>query len=134
MTIFVDASALIAILTEESGWAALADRLEADQPRLCSAVSVWETVAGLCRSYTFSVDAARADVRRHLQVGNFRFVGIGEREFEIATDAYARFGKGRHPASLNMGDCFAYACAKANGATLLFKGDDFNRTDAAAAG
>jgi ribonuclease VapC len=43
----------------------------------------------------------------------------------LAVEAYARFGKGRHPAALNMGDCHAYACAKANGARLLFKGGDF---------
>lgn len=57
------------------------------------------------------------------------FVDIGEREFEIAAEAYTQFGKGRHPAGLNMGDCFAYACARANGARLLFKGQDFARTD-----
>ena len=47
----------------------------------------------------------------------------------VAADAYAHFGKGRHPAALNMGDCFAYACAKANKAKLLFKGNDFSKTD-----
>ncbi|HET6195707.1 MAG TPA: type II toxin-antitoxin system VapC family toxin, partial [Acetobacteraceae bacterium] len=50
-------------------------------------------------------------------------------EFDLATEAYAQFGKGRHPAALNMGDCFAYACARTNGARLLFKGRDFARTD-----
>lgn len=54
---------------------------------------------------------------------------MGEREYDFAIDAYARYGKGRHPAALNMGDCHAYACAKAHGARLLFKGDDFSRTD-----
>ncbi len=48
-----------------------------------------------------------------------------------AVDAYADFGKGRHLAALNMGDCFAYACAKANGAKLLYKGNDFTHTDLA---
>ena len=50
-------------------------------------------------------------------------------EFELAIEAYARFGKGRHPAALNMGDCHAYACARAHGAALLFKGNDFLKTD-----
>lgn len=127
--IFADASALISIITGEADAAELADRLDADRQRLCSALSVWETVAGLCHSYMFSVASARAHVRRFLDVGGFRFVAIGEREFEIAADAYAQFGKGRHPAALNMGDCYAYACAKANQATLLFKGDDFAKTD-----
>ena len=52
-------------------------------------------------------------------------------ELAIALDAYQTYGKGRHPAGLNMGDCFAYACAKVNDARLLYKGDDFARTDLA---
>jgi ribonuclease VapC len=46
-----------------------------------------------------------------------------------AADAFKRYGKGRHPAALNMGDCFAYACAKLSGAALLYKGADFDATD-----
>ena len=131
MTIFVDASALIAIITGEDGADRLADRLEEERMRLCSPLSIWETVAGLCHSHTFSVPTARAHVQEFLETGGFRFVGIGERELDLAADAYAQFGKGRHPAALNMGDCFAYACAKANGATLLYKGEDFAKTDLA---
>ena len=52
---------------------------------------------------------------------------------EVARDAYRRFGRGRHPAGLNCGDCFAYALAKATGEPLLFKGNDFARTDLPAA-
>jgi ribonuclease VapC len=129
--IFADASALIAIITGEDGADRLADALGDDPERLCSALSVWETVAGLCRSYTFSVATARARVQAFLDVGRFKIVEIGAREAEIATDAYAQFGKGRHAAALNMGDCFAYACAKSNRATLLYKGDDFAKTDLA---
>jgi ribonuclease VapC len=132
--IFVDASALIAIIAGAPEADTLADLLEADRGRLCSALAAWETVAGLCHSYTFSVRAARAHVRRFLEAGGFQFVGIGEREFEIAVDAYAEYGKGRHPAALNMGDCYAYACAKANQAKLLFKGEDFIKTDIARPG
>jgi len=131
MTIFVDASALIAIIAGEPEADALSDLLETEKTRLCSAVSVWETVAGLCRSYMFSVPSARTHVRRFLDEAGFRFIGIGEKESGIALDAYAEFGKGRHPASLNMGDCYAYACAKANDAKLLFKGEDFGKTDIA---
>jgi ribonuclease VapC len=131
VTIFADASALISIIIGEPDAAALADRLEAERLRLCSALSIWETVAGLCHTHMFSVPSARTHVRRFIETGNFQFVSIGEREFEIAIDAYAQFGKGRHPAGLNMGDCYAYACAKANEATLLFKGHDFSKTDIA---
>lgn len=51
----------------------------------------------------------------------------------LAADAFLRFGKGRHPAGLNLGDCFAYALAKSLNAPLLYKGDDFGRTDIASA-
>ena len=127
--VFVDASALIAIIAGEPEAAALADVLEAERLRLCSALSLWETVAGLCHSYTFSVPAAHTHVRRFLEVANVQFVSIGERECDCAVKAYAEYGKGRHPAALNMGDCYAYACARANRAKLLFKGEDFTQTD-----
>ena len=122
------------MMAGESDADELADRLGAERLRLCSAVSVWETVAGLCRTYMFSVPSARAEVQSFVELSDLRLVSIGEREFDLATQAYADFGKGRHPAALNMGDCFAYACAKANRATLLFKGDDFTKTDIARAG
>ena len=127
--IFVDASAMISMMTGESEANGLADRLGAERLRLCSAISVWETIAGLCRTHTFSVPSARAVVQSFIELNDLRFVGIGEREFELAAQAYAEFGKGRHRAALNMGDCFAYACARANRARLLFKGDDFSKTD-----
>ena len=132
--VFIDASALIAIIAGEADAADLADRLEADRSRISSPLAVWETVAGLCRSHGCSVPAARTHVRRFLEAGNLRLVSIGEREFEVAADAYAQYGKGRHQAALNMGDCFAYACARTNQATLLYKGDDFGKTDIQAAG
>jgi ribonuclease VapC len=134
LTIFVDASAMISMMAGESDADELADRLGAERLRLCSAVSAWETVAGLCRTYMFSVPSARAEVKSFVELNDLKFVAIGEHEFDLATQAYADFGKGRHPAALNMGDCFAYACAKANRATLLFKGDDFTKTDIASAG
>lgn len=132
--IFVDASAMISMMAGESDADDLADRLEAERPRLCSAISLWETIAGLCRTYTFSVPSARSVIQSFVELNNIELVNIGEREFDLAAQAYAEFGKARHPAALNMGDCFAYACAKANGAKLLFKGDDFNKTDVNRAG
>ena len=132
--IFVDASAMIALMTGEAEADDLADRLGAEQSRLCSAISVWETIAGLCRTYMFSVPSARATAQSFIELNDLKFVGVGERELDLATRAYAEFGKGRHPAALNMGDCFAYACARANRAGLLFKGEDFAKTDIASAG
>ncbi len=129
MTLFVDASALISILTAENDAIELADCLERDPDRLYSPISAWETVAGLCHAYRFSVPQARQRVGLFVSELDFRLVPIGDPEYLIALDAYTRFGKGRHPAKLNMGDCYAYACARANHATLLFKGDDFSKTD-----
>jgi ribonuclease VapC len=127
--IFVDASALVSIAVRESDAVALAGILEAEQTRLCSAIALWETAAGLCRSYMFSVESARDRLNMLRELFGLQIVTIGEREHDLALQAYAQFGKGRHPAGLNMGDCFAYACAKSNRATLLFKGDDFSKTD-----
>lgn len=60
-------------------------------------------------------------------------VPFGERHWRVAVDAYERFGRGRHPASLNFGDCLAYACAQVADDELLFIGDDFHHTDVRAA-
>ena len=118
---------MIAMMAGERDADILADQLGAEQTRLCSAVSIWETVAGLCRAYTFSVPSARAAVDSFIELNGLRCVTIGERELDLAAQAYAEFGKGRHAAALNMGDCFAYACARANQAGLLFKGNDFSK-------
>ena len=133
MTIFVDASALIAIIAGEPDADALINALEANPQRLCSPISIWETVAGLCHSHTFSGPAARDHVQRFLDLLVFERISIGEPEYLLALDAYAHYGKGRHPAKLNMGDCFAYACAKSRRAKLLFIGEDFTKTDIARA-
>jgi ribonuclease VapC len=91
-------------------------------------ISVWETLAGLCHSYTFSVPAARDHVKCFLDTLGFEWVSIGVREYNLALDAYARYGKERHPAMLNMGDCFAYTCARSQEAMLWFKGNEFTKT------
>jgi ribonuclease VapC len=130
---FVDASALSAIFLEEPDADALEAKLAGAKIKLISAVAVFETICAVARERQLSIDAARATVARYLAAAEFRHVPIGEGEREAALDALARYGKGRHPARLNMGDCFAYACARAHGVPLLFKGDDFTRTDIEAA-
>ncbi len=133
MTLFIDASALVSIIAKETDALDLLARFETASLRLCSPLSNWETIAGLCRSYRTPVDVAREQVEHFVKLTDMTLVPIGQREWEIAVDAYARFGKGHHKAALNMGDCFAYACAVANGARLLFKGGDFGLTDVPAA-
>lgn len=126
---FVDASALCAILLDESDADQIAIKLSQAPYRLTSAVAVFETVRALVRVVEMDVSDARAVVARFLDAAQISTVAIGDAEREAALDALQRFGKGRHPARLNMGDCFSYACARTHAAPLLFKGDDFSQTD-----
>lgn len=130
---FVDASAICAILLREPDAKSLAERIEAAKTKLTSALAIYESVAALARSKNGNVVEARRTVDTFLSAGRIEVMAIGRAEQEIALDAFERYGKGRHPAKLNMGDCFAYACARTHGVPLLFKGDDFNRTDIAIA-
>jgi ribonuclease VapC len=130
---FVDASSLCAILLREPGCLEYAEKIgRAEAPRT-SAIAIFETVLGVARMVDGDVTLARRDVDDFVAAAGIEIVGIGEAELARALDAFDRFGKGRHPARLNMGDCFAYACARTHGVPLLFKGDDFGRTDIAAA-
>jgi ribonuclease VapC len=126
---FVDASALCAVLLNEADAQGYAARIRGASRRLTSPVAVFETVLAVAREVNGDLAAARYEVARFLRVSLIETVEIGAAEREMALDAFDRFGKGRHPAKLNMGDCFAYACARTHGAPLLFKGDDFARTD-----
>jgi ribonuclease VapC len=125
----VDASALRAILLEEPEAEQFRTRLAAAPYRLTSPVAVFEVVRALLRVTGLDTQACRGAVARLLDIGEIDLVAIGPAERDAALDALDRYGKGRHPAKLNMGDCFAYACAKTHSAPLLFKGDDFSRTD-----
>lgn len=132
---FVDASAIVAILTREPDANALVDLLEAAPERFTSAVAIFEAVLGVCRKRRASVEQAKAEVDGFLEVAEIRIVPITPSDGAIALQAFSRFGKGRgHPAQLNLGDCFAYALARSVGATILCTGDDFTRTDLAVAG
>jgi ribonuclease VapC len=130
---FVDASAMCAILLEEPEARAIELKLAEAQARFTSPVAVFETVLAVMRHKAVQPDKARAAVARFIDTTRIEQLVIGDAEREAALDAMARFGKGRHPARLNMGDCFAYACAKVHGVPLLFKGDDFAQTDIAQA-
>ncbi|PXA97492.1 hypothetical protein DMC47_13520 [Nostoc sp. 3335mG] len=129
MTLFVDASALVSILTDEPDAASLADRMADDGHLLSSAIAVWETTMAIARSRKCQPSEALAIVELFCRDMDINLTTIGPSESTIAVEAFTRYGKGRHEAKLNMGDCFAYACARTNNATLLYKGDDFARTD-----
>lgn len=130
--IFVDASALVAICKAEPERPALLDRLVDHDRALWSPMACWETVSALAHSYRLPIAAALAEVRHTAARLRLEMVAIAQDELDAALDAYQRYGKqSRHPARLNMGDCFAYACAKTHAAALLYKGDDFSHTDLA---
>src|SRR5271165_2508612 len=126
---FVDTSVIVAILMDESDARAISAKLEAGAGCLTSSAARLETSIVL---------AGRRDVSplraQHYfdglasQIGLIE-IAIDERIGRLAVDCFERYGKGRHPAQLNFGDCLSYACAKAAGARLLFKGDDFAMTD-----
>jgi ribonuclease VapC len=128
----VDASAIVAILTREPEADAFADRLEEALSPITSAIAIFEAALGICRKRHGSVEDAEEDVRNFLAVADIRTVAITETEAATALAAFSRYGKGRgHPAQLNMGDCFAYAVAKNHRTALIFKGEDFDKTDIA---
>ena len=129
---FVDASAIVAILTGEPEADALTDQLEATTNAITSPIAIFEAALGVRRKRRMSVAAAEEHVRSFLDVAAIDCLPVTSPDATTALDAFARYGKGSaHPAQLNLGDCFAYAMAKNRDRPVLFKGDDFNRTDLA---
>jgi ribonuclease VapC len=133
MRSFVDASVIVAILGDEIDAYEQAARVRDSVEPFTSPLAMWEAAAALARRNVCTPEQAMKDVEELMEVGGIQCVSIGQGEAALAIRAFALFGKGTgHPAQLNLGDCFAYACAKANDARLLYKGDDFAKTDLAA--
>jgi ribonuclease VapC len=130
---FIDASALCAIILEEDDGPAMAAKIEGAQKPVTSPLAVFETVLAVARAGPLPIRQANAIVAEMLRLARIEVVGLDAGIGAVAVDAFERFGKGRHPAKLNMGDCFAYASAATQGVPLLFKGDDFSLTDIEAA-
>ena len=126
---FVDASALVAILLEEEGFERLAETIDASDDCTTSPIAIWETVVRLRSLLHLEAGEVSDIVSAYCEIGRVKLVAIGSEETTWALDAFDRFGKGRHPARLNMGNCFAYGCARAHERTLLFVGNDFSQTD-----
>jgi ribonuclease VapC len=126
----LDSSALIAILFAEAGHLELVDRiLAADHVRIGAPTLVEATLVFAGRRRSPETEQVE-ELVRELGVA---IVPFGEAEWRLAVAAFLQFGRGRHPAALNFGDCFAYATARSGGDSLLYVGDDFARTDIAAA-
>lgn len=122
----IDSSALLAILLDEPERAHFVEAIEQDSQRFVSAVSVLESSIVLeARGGVDSVD----DLDQLLGRIGAEVRSFAGDDLSGARRAFRSYGKGRHPAGLNFGDCIAYALAKSTRHPLLFKGDDFARTD-----
>ena len=125
--IVVDSSALIAIVGKEPGFENYVAALDAAEGAVMSAANFLEVAVVLMRRFG---PTGREISHRLREASSIELRAVDERQLDYAAEAFARFGRGMgQPAALNFGDCFAYALARATGAPLLFKGDDFTRTD-----
>ena len=127
---FVDASAIVSILTEEDDARQLASALDAAKEPITSPIAVWEAAASISRKTGRRAELELADVFSFLDIAEVRIEPVDIAIATAATVAFDRYGRrSGHPADLNMGDCFAYAFATTGHAPLLFKGKDFPFTD-----
>jgi ribonuclease VapC len=132
--IFVDSSAVVAMLAAETDSVALAKTLEGDRERISAGHVILESSMRLATLLGLMPTVADGLVTRLLHEAEIEIVPITEEIAHVAVAAFERYGKGRKSkASLNFGDCLTYACAKAHDARLLFRGTDFARTDIAGA-
>lgn len=126
---FVDTSAVVAILLGEDDAASLLATLASASGRIISPAVRLETCMVIATRRDLSPARAQHYFDTLAEQSDLREIVMDESIGRLAVECFDRYGKGRHPAGLNFGDCLSYACAKANGARLLFKGDDFARTD-----
>lgn len=122
----LDTSALVAVLFDEPERKELVAAIAAARRRLISAVTLVEASI-VVESRRGEIAGRELDLLLHR--ATVQTVAVDEEQAQIARAAWRRFGKGRHPAGLNFGDVFAYALARISGEELLFKGQDFARTD-----
>ena len=122
----LDTSAVIAIVMREPGHEDLLAAIAVDDSSAIGAATLAETAIVL--SARLKSDA-RALLARFLSEASIAIVPFGESHYGAAVEAWLRFGKGRHPAALNFGDCLSYAVASLADEPLLFVGEDFARTD-----
>ena len=122
--IVLDTSAVVATLASEPEAARFAEAIAFDGEAVISATNFVE-----CAMVASMRPAVRAGLASWMTANSVSIIAVDEALAYGAIEAFERFGKGRHPAGLNFGDCFAYALAKSLDAPLLFKGDDFAKTD-----
>jgi len=122
----IDTSALVSILDQEAEAERLVRAIAADSERMLSAANLVET--GIVMQVRRGDEAAR-DLDLLLAKLKIDIIPVSGKQANLARKAFQHYGRGRHPAKLNFGDCFAYALAKDRSAPLLFKGSDFSQTD-----
>jgi ribonuclease VapC len=122
----IDPSALLAILQDEPERRTFNEAIESADTRSLSTAGFVEL--SIVIEARYGPDGVR-DLDLFLSKGGIGLVAVDSDQAHLARRAFRQYGKGRHPAGLNFGDCFSYALAKSLGEPLLFKGDDFTRTD-----
>ncbi len=128
--IFIDTSVVVAILAAEDDAAYWSERIAAAPYRATSTLVLIEGIMRLSTLRALEPDRVNAIIEEFLATGQIEVIAIEVADKDFAVDAFARYGKGRrHPARLNLADCLSYACAKRRGLRLLYKGDDFAKTD-----
>lgn len=126
MVMVIDSSALVAIHLKEPEFSVLLDKIAGAADKVVAAPTVLEAAIVLSGRMKQDARPLLALLLRRLGI---RVVPFGEEHYDAAIDAFLRFGKGRHPAALNFGDCIAYATAALAELPLLYVGKDFAQTD-----
>jgi ribonuclease VapC len=126
----IDTSAIVAIALNEPEAPSFEQRIADDPVRLISAATVLEAAMVI---ETRLGEPGGSELDLWLHKAGLEIVAVAPEHADQARRAWRRYGKGRHPASLNFGDCFSYALAALTGEPLLYKGNDFSQTDIQAA-
>jgi ribonuclease VapC len=125
--VIVDSSAIVAILLREAGWERLLAALtSSDEPPKVGGGTLVET--GMVLVARLGI-AGKTMLARFVQEAGLQVVPVTAEHWPVAVDAFLRYGKGRHPAALNFGDCLTYAACRVSDQPLLCVGDDFPKTD-----
>ena len=122
----IDSSALVAILFGEADADHFSSSIDSDPTRLMSAASILE-VSLVIENELGAAGEREVDILLHR--AGIEIIAFNLEQLKLARHAFRKYGMGRHPAGLNFGDCFSYALSRTSGEPLLFKGDDFSKTD-----
>lgn len=122
----LDSSAVISVLLEEEGHRRIAAAMANAESLAIGAPTLVETEVVMIARFDLR---GRGVIAQFMEQNDVLVVPFDEGHWLVAAEAFARYGKGRHPAALNYGDCMTYATAQVAGHPLLFTGDDFSETD-----